>query len=494
MNSKLEKTWALIQKRERYIVLNAQGSKTNSSLPITWPLADPASTITENDNYDKDAVQKGASPATAGLSEHTPELDETIHRSTLVEYCVGAANLKCTNERDRLYGLLGFAGETLSIQPNYDSSPEDVWKDLAIKSLLAGDLTVLHWARGAPTDGTFRGLSFVADLGNLDTGVPRLGGYGTPKFQAGSQVAVQVGQFLQSLLPKLRGVIVDEVNNEGFLGVQNPTATVGEDTAASGSSTVSGHSRSQEQSPVRITKEALVQVWELCRSWVSSNPCQYAEGLTAAFARTILADNALSSTQQLIGDEKVTAVLYFFLEVLSMELPQAEGRLFVPDVLVAEGLGKPYSLGLRMFDSDEPTMYHFPLIGDPDLILTDPNNKTTQTLVEITEPLKTRLEDYETAVSLLLSTRSIFSTAKGYIGLGPKGIAQEDEVVIFGGAQTPFVLRRVGAFATDAPNPLHPQKSYPIYHVVGECYLHGWMHGEAMNKECGLEPQGIVLL
>ena len=36
-------------------------------------------------------------------------------------------------------------------------------------------------------------------------------------------------------------------------------------------------------------------------------------------------------------------------------------------------------------------MYHFPAKDEPDLILTDLDDKTTQTLVEMTEPLKTRL-------------------------------------------------------------------------------------------------------
>lgn len=58
-----------------------------------------------------------------------------------------------------------------------------------------------------------------------------------------------------------------------------------------------------------------------------------------------------------------------------------------------------------------------------------------------------------------------FITDKNYIGLGPD-IVQPGDIccVLFGGC-VPFILR--------------PVKNY--YHLVGACYIHGWMQGRAMK-------------
>ncbi|RSL66231.1 hypothetical protein CEP51_012856 [Fusarium floridanum] len=53
-------------------------------------------------------------------------------------------------------------------------------------------------------------------------------------------------------------------------------------------------------------------------------------------------------------------------------------------------------------------------------------------------------------------------TEKGYAGLVPGGSQKGDEICIFGGGKTPFVLRkRIGE----------------EYTLVGECYIHGLMYG-----------------
>jgi hypothetical protein len=262
-SGKVELSWRLIQNRERYMVLNSMATISDSA---EGAFADPDTGIREENSRIQDADGEGLDQAT---TNHTLGDQQTIHRTTLVEYCVGARTLKCTNERDRVYGMLGFAGDMLSIQPDYDNSPEQVWKDLAIKSLLSGDLTILHWARGVPAQGDPKGLSFVADLGNLNTEAPRLGGIGTPKFHAATQAAVQVKLIPQGL-PRLRGVVVDVVENECFLGLA-PTSKIGEESAATPGSLMGLDGHREEQSPGRLPKDALVQVHDICKSWISGN-------------------------------------------------------------------------------------------------------------------------------------------------------------------------------------------------------------------------------
>ncbi|KKY23522.1 putative ankyrin and het domain protein [Diplodia seriata] len=62
-------------------------------------------------------------------------------------------------------------------------------------------------------------------------------------------------------------------------------------------------------------------------------------------------------------------------------------------------------------------------------------------------------------------------TAGGYLGLGPKSIRKGDEVWLVQGARVPFILRT--DFEKDAQV------------IVGETYLHGFMHGEMMDACAG---------
>ena len=61
--------------------------------------------------------------------------------------------------------------------------------------------------------------------------------------------------------------------------------------------------------------------------------------------------------------------------------------------------------------------------------------------------------------------RSFISTREGYIGLAPKTTKVGDIVCVLLGSSTPMVLR-----ATEDGH----------YKVVGQCYVHGLMYGEAL--------------
>ena len=73
--------------------------------------------------------------------------------------------------------------------------------------------------------------------------------------------------------------------------------------------------------------------------------------------------------------------------------------------------------------------------------------------------------------------RRFCSTKQGRIGLVPCATQKGDLVAIFMGADVPFVLRSFGA---------------GTYELVGECYIHGVMNGEALQGEHG-QVRSIVL-
>lgn len=69
-----------------------------------------------------------------------------------------------------------------------------------------------------------------------------------------------------------------------------------------------------------------------------------------------------------------------------------------------------------------------------------------------------------------------FTTMSGYAGLGPYPCQPGDKVVIIFGCASPLVLRPVGSH----------------YELVGECYVHGIMHGEAMRDSSKRECETAV--
>jgi hypothetical protein len=64
--------------------------------------------------------------------------------------------------------------------------------------------------------------------------------------------------------------------------------------------------------------------------------------------------------------------------------------------------------------------------------------------------------------------RSFFVTRDGHFGMGPAGIKQGDEIFVLEGGRCPLVLRLKG------------QNDH--YILVGDCYLHKFMDGEAMAE------------
>ncbi|KAJ9609429.1 hypothetical protein H2200_005756 [Cladophialophora chaetospira] len=92
-------------------------------------------------------------------------------------------------------------------------------------------------------------------------------------------------------------------------------------------------------------------------------------------------------------------------------------------------------------------------------------------------------------------SRRLFLTANGYIGLGPDVVREGDTVSILGGGDTPFLLRRssdenVGepprkrltSFLTSSKQSQESEEpGTDHYRLVGECYVEGMMKGEAVQ-------------
>jgi len=78
-----------------------------------------------------------------------------------------------------------------------------------------------------------------------------------------------------------------------------------------------------------------------------------------------------------------------------------------------------------------------------------------------------------------LICRDLFITKQGYLGLGMMSLKVGDEVWILAGARVPLILRR--------------RVEEGQYCLIGEAYVHGIMHGEAVNGVAKVNMQKIVL-
>ncbi|KAH8683228.1 heterokaryon incompatibility protein-domain-containing protein [Tricladium varicosporioides] len=78
--------------------------------------------------------------------------------------------------------------------------------------------------------------------------------------------------------------------------------------------------------------------------------------------------------------------------------------------------------------------------------------------------------------------RRLFITDSGHIGLGPAGLKLDDELYVILGARTPFILRKTGS---SIPKIMEDETSKGYippqgFQLIGDCYAYGLMDGEAL--------------
>jgi len=73
--------------------------------------------------------------------------------------------------------------------------------------------------------------------------------------------------------------------------------------------------------------------------------------------------------------------------------------------------------------------------------------------------------EYSRAYSIVAIQRRIGSSRRGYLGWLPSAAAPQDIICIPCGSEVPYVLRKDGDY----------------YKLIGECYIHGIMLGEAVE-------------
>jgi hypothetical protein len=72
---------------------------------------------------------------------------------------------------------------------------------------------------------------------------------------------------------------------------------------------------------------------------------------------------------------------------------------------------------------------------------------------------------FEQSIQIMQSGRRLITTTTGYIGLAPSGVKRGDKVCVLLGCHVPLILRPMGDH----------------FQVIGDAYIHGVMHGEAVD-------------
>jgi hypothetical protein len=271
---------------------------------------------------------------------------------TLYQCYYISRNRKSSIIHDQLYGVLGLAGNNLSIKVDYTYPIARLWLDLILKSLEVGDLLPLHHAGLSQGSGINMHMtqSFIPPFEAL--GIKSALLIGKPAFCAGHGTIAKV-EVRDLGLVKIRSIIIDTITN------------------------VTLHTKEPKISP----------------DWCGAN-------------------------------QKYSQFIMLTCPISPYRIEDS-----------AQILMRTYAGGVVK-----------PVYKDKD------KNRDRDSYLE-----------WVAISAQNMYCRVIFSTRKGYIGLGPYGMQEGDEVVIFDGADTPFVLRA-------------DKSGYDRWKLVGECYLDGWMY------------------
>lgn len=81
-----------------------------------------------------------------------------------------------------------------------------------------------------------------------------------------------------------------------------------------------------------------------------------------------------------------------------------------------------------------------------------------------------------TLKQLETKSRRFFITRTGGMGLGPPQTRVNDQIFLLDGGDYPFLLRPAGGSSLDDHDDIGES-----HKLVGDCYVHGIMHGEGLS-------------
>ena len=89
-----------------------------------------------------------------------------------------------------------------------------------------------------------------------------------------------------------------------------------------------------------------------------------------------------------------------------------------------------------------------------------------------------RWKRYRDNAAVVCNQRKFFFTHRGFFGLGPGALRKGDRLAVLLGSDVPFVIREA---EPDALDPTMPVPHDTKFKLVGECFVHGLMQGQAVG-------------
>ena len=330
---------------------------------------------------------------------------------------VESINSECFDPRDQIYGLLSFSKDDLNdidLTADYSKSISQVYADFAKAYLVKKSIRILNHAglqriaqncdqnrplhahiSASPSHDTIPSWApdwrvarpYLALGGNIST---------NPGFTAG----ISLPTYIEMIPTNPTKVLISGFHIDTVAHISHLVQT---DAAHGGRSP-----RYETDEPMRASIAALQG---FCEShYQSIGMTEYATGeeILTALVRTILADGIYSAFGTLfpVMKQSVERMVLFWMIFTSLKIK--------PD----DAIDSPLNANL-------------------------PNLQTG-------EPAESRAQGIRTAWLVLifmlkaLDNHAVCITSQGYLGLCPALTEVGDSVIIFGGSQTPFVLRKIG--------------------------------------------------
>ncbi|KAG4443877.1 hypothetical protein IFR05_000643 [Cadophora sp. M221] len=363
------------------------------------------------------------------------EDDDDDDKLTFLDLVVNNIGRLCKDPKDRINALLGLQGlckeNQFQINADYSLSDDDAFRLFATQHLMAQDLRCLHYAGITESFSEHeRTPSWIPNwASNADRLKGHIGQHQPSQFssciQAKPYIDLSPGQLN---IIGIRGVILD---------------TVKIDLLFQGTSQVKAHAgigaRLHENFLRGLDAVQTISGWEdLCiKSYPESRKYHTGEGIDAVLARTLVLDNkiqrpkSISNTLNDAGDRIVHSWRKY-------KCSNRHGlNCQIPNCLTI-----PKCAG------------QYPFIAE---------------------------------AKVVGSHRTLFTTKTGYIGLGPVLLQSRDVIVVFDGAETPFVLRKVeddtSDFGVSNLSPDGERATIERWQLVGDCYVHGFMDNEVLRPD-----------
>ncbi len=362
---------------------------------------------------------------------------------------------ECSDPRDQIYGLLSLKNDDIDLNADYSKSTFEVYADFAKAYLAQRHIRILNLAglqrniQNLTSNSPLQAhTSASPSCDTIPSWAPdwrvrkpymALGGSNRPGFTAGFSLPKHV----ETIPRNLTKIIIS--------GVQIDTVAHIRHHVQLDAAHFDLPLRFETHEPTRASIAALSA---FCVShYQNAGMTEYATGedILTAFVRTVLANGVYATFGRLLPVMKESpdrmVLLWRVFETLKIK----------PDDTI--------DLALNM---------------------NLPNMQTG-------EQGQSRAQSVRTAYLIILiivtalRNRAVLITLQGYLGVGPALTKVGDSIVIFGGSQTPFVMRKIGSSGGD-------DRVEKDFCILGDCYLHGFMYGELLTEahRAALEMFGIV--